>query len=151
MTTPPQAFHHPSLGFSLELPPGTEVLDGFPAAALVAAEPFDPAAAFRANLVVTVEELVGADSVGAYTDASLAVQAAALVDFRLIDREPVTVGEDEGTRTLAHHDVDGQAVVLEQWRLIAGNRGYTLTASCWTLDYDVLADVFATSAETFAA
>jgi len=127
------------------------VLEGVPLAALVAVEPAASEDAFRANLVVTVEELPGeyASDPERYTDASVAAQAATLAGFHLIDREPVALDGGPATRLLAHHDVDGQAVTLEQWQLVAGGRGYTLTASCWTLDYDALADAFAASAATF--
>ncbi len=151
MTAAPHAYRHPDLGFSVALPPGAEVLDDVPFAALVAVEPDASEDAFRANLVVTVEELPGeyAEDPEGYADASVAAQAATLAGFRLIDREPVALDGGPAIRLLAHHDVAGQAVTLEQWQLVAGGRGYTLTASCWTLDYDALADAFAASARTF--
>lgn len=115
-------------------------------AALVAAEPVDVEAAFRANLVVTVEELAAdVDGIDSYTDAGIALQRELLLDYRLVDR----VLDGDRARTLAHHDVGGQAVTIEQWQLVSAGRGYTITASCWTLDYDALADAFATTAETF--
>lgn len=150
MTPAPIAYRHPSLGFTLELPAGAEVLPDVPGAALVAAEPLHEQVAFRANLVVTVEEGQPSwDSLEAYTDASLATQAEVLIAFRLIDRAAATLRGGEAARTLGHHDVDGQAVTIEQWRLLSAGRGYTLTGSCWTLDYDSLTDAFTTSAETF--
>jgi hypothetical protein len=151
MTTAPHVFRHPALGFSIALPPGAEVLDDVPLAALVAVEPQSREDGFRASLVVTVEELRAqdADDVERYADASIAALDAALTDFRLIDREPVPLDGAPAIRLLAHHAVAGQAVTLEQWQLVAGGRGYTLTASCWTLDYDELAGAFAASAATF--
>jgi hypothetical protein len=145
-------FTHPSLGFSIELPPGAEVLDAPPGIALVAAEPREEAGdGFRANLVVTAEELPpDIDSAEVYTDASVIAQAGSLVDFRLIDRDAMTLaGGMPATRVLGHHDVDGQAVAVDQWCVVSGGRAYSVTASCWALDYDELADTFAASAETF--
>jgi hypothetical protein len=151
VTAAPQTYLHPGLGFSIALPPGAEVLDGVPFVALVAVEPDVSEDAFRANLVVTVEELPGefAGDPERYADASVAALAATLAGFHLIDREPVALEGGPAIRLLAHHDVAGQAVTLEQWQLVAGERGYTLTASCWTLDYAALADAFAASAATF--
>ena len=153
MSAAPDAYRHPDLGFSIALPPATEVLEDVPFAALVAVEPDVSDDAFRANLVVTVEDLGDeyAEDPERYADASVAAQAATLAGFRLIDREPVLLEGRPTIRLLAHHDVAGQAVTLEQWQLVAGGRGYTLTASCWTLDYDALADAFAASAATFVA
>jgi hypothetical protein len=145
-------FTHPSLGFSIELPPGAEVFDEAPGIALVAAEPAGEAGdGFRANIVVTAEDVV-TPGLGpeAFVDAGLAVQAAELVDFRVIDREPVTLaGGRPAARILGHHDVGGEAVTIEQWCVVDGAIGYTVTASCWTLDYDAVADAFAASAESF--
>jgi len=146
------AFTHPSLGFSIELPPGAEVLDEVPGIALIAAEPADEAGdGFRANIVVTAEDVSPAGlHVEAFVDAALALQSVELVDFRLIDRENVTLaGGRPAARILGHHDVGGEAVTIEQWCVVDGAVGYTVTASCWTLDYDAVAGAFTASAETF--
>jgi hypothetical protein len=144
-------YRHPELGFTIALPPGSEVRqDAAPGLALVALDP-EQRGPFRANLVVTVEELSGRfDDVGAYTDASIADQERALDAYRLIDRTTATLRGGEGTRTLGHHDADGMAVAVDQWRVLDGERGYTITASCWALEYDALADAFAEAAESFA-
>lgn len=142
-------YRHPSLGFEIELPRHSELVEDAPGAALVAAEPEDPEAAFRANIVVTTEPGSEHRDVDAYTDASLAVQAQVLDAFVLIDRVRERLRGGEALRTLGHHDVGGMAVTIEQWRLLSAGRAYTLTASCWTLDYDSLADSFASAAETF--
>ena len=100
MTAALHTYRHPDLGFSIALPPGAEVLDGVPLAALVAIEPDASEDAFRANLVVTVEELPAkyAGDPEHYADASVAAQAATLTGFRLIDREPVAL--ERGRRTV---------------------------------------------------
>jgi hypothetical protein len=138
-------WRHAGLGFRIHLPDGSEVReDPEPGIALIAVEPH-PRGPFRANLVVTVEELSGTfHDAEAYTDASIADQEQALSAFRLVDRE----ARDGRTRTLGHHDVDGVPVVVDQWRAVAGDLGYTVTASCWALEYDELADAFAAAAES---
>ncbi len=143
-------YAHPQLGFSIELPPSLEPLDDVPLAALVAAERDVPDGAFRANLVVTVEELESEAGVEQYAQASVAALSCALDGFRVIDSEPIALGDRRAIRLLAHHDAAGHAVAFEQWQLVVGARGYTLTASCCALEYDDLADAFAASAATFA-
>jgi hypothetical protein len=135
----------------MQLPPGSEVReDSEPGVAMIALDP-EQRGPFRANLVVTVEELSGRfTDVGAYTDASIADQERALDAYRVIDRAPATLRGGEGTRTLGHHDAAGMAVAVDQWRLLKGEHGYTVTASCWALEYDTLADAFAEAAESFA-
>lgn len=139
-----ERYTHPALGFTVELPPGSEIVDDLPGIALMALEPPDRDAAFRANLVVVVEQYAG-DDVEAFTDASLRTQERELSAFHLLDR----AADGATTRTLGAHDSEDQAVTIEQWRLLHDGRGYTLTASCWSLDYDSLADAFATTTESF--
>ncbi len=84
----------------------------------------------------------------ALADASLATQARELSAFRTIDRATATLAGGEAVRTLAHHEVAEVAVTLEEWRLVAAGSGYTVTASCWTLDYPSVADAFTAAAES---
>lgn len=143
-------YRHAREGFTLVLPDGWHAQEDVASVALVAAEPEGAHPAFRANLTVTVERAGGLDAEG-LTDASLAAQERALESFQLIDRTTAQLAGGSGTRTLGHHDMQGRAIVIEQWRLVAGDRGYGVTASCWALDYDDLADVFAAAAETLRA
>jgi hypothetical protein len=135
-------YRHAVLGFELALPPGTETHEDAEHVALVALEPIASGeTGFRANVTVVVEELIPGTGVEAYTDRSLEIQAAAMHAFHLLDREATVIAGEEATRTLGHHDAQGVAVTAEQWRLIiAGRWAYTLTASCWSLDYDLKAD-----------
>lgn len=143
-------YRHPELGFEVELFPGAEVLPEIPGVALVAVEGEpEPSSGFRANLAVTVEPVPAGAAVGAYTDASLAVQDDALLAHRLLDREQTALAGAAATRTLGHHIVDDQSVTIEQWRVLLGGRAYTLTASCATLDYAGLADTLREAAESF--
>lgn len=117
-----------------------------PPVALIALDPDTSGDGFRANLVVTVDELDPDTTVETFTDTALEVQDRVLDRMWLIDRSPARLRSGFGTRTLVHHDADGFAVVLEQWRLVHGTLGYTVSASCAALDYDDVADVFATAA-----
>jgi hypothetical protein len=142
----PVQYGHPQLGFTIAFPPGSEIDEHVPGTAVVA---YDAGVdeGFRTNIVVTVDD--GADDVEAFTDAGLDALPSALRAFQLLDRTSTTLGGAAATRTLSHHDAQGWAVTLEQWRVVDGGRGYTLTASAATLDYDAVADALATAAESF--
>jgi hypothetical protein len=145
-------YRHPELRFELELTDGALVRDDIPGMALVAIErETDPSSGFRANLVVTVEEVAAGTTVEAYTSSSLRVQDDLLSGHRLIDVEATAVSGAPATRTLGHHAQDRLAVTIEQWRLVAGVRAYTVTASCATLDYAAVADGFREAAESLVA
>lgn len=139
-------YRHPELGFTIAFPPGSEVDEDVPGTAVVA---YDAGVedGFRTNLVVTVDD--GAGDVEAFTDAGLEALPPALRAFQLLDRASTTLGGAPATRTLVHHDAQGWAVTLEQWRVVDGGRGYTITASAATLDYDAVADALAEAAESF--
>jgi hypothetical protein len=140
------SYRHPELGFTIAFPPGSEIDGDVPGTAVVA---YDAGVenGFRTNLVVTVDD--GAEDVETFTDAGLEAMGSALKAFQLLDRESTTLGDAPATRTLAHHDHQGWAVTLEQWRVVDGGRGYTVTASAATLDYDAVADALAEAAESF--
>jgi hypothetical protein len=142
----PIEYRDPELGFTIAFPQGSEVDRDVPGTAVVA---YDAGVedAFRTNLVITVDD--GAADVEAYTDAGLEAMASALRAFQLLDRASTTLGGEPATRTLAHHDAQGWAVTVEQWRVVHGGRGYTITASSATLDYDAVADTLAEAAESF--
>ena len=141
-------YRHPELGFELDVPEGTELRDDMDGLALVALEPGVPPSGFRANLVVTVEEVAPATPVGPYTDASLRSQGELLLGHRLIDLEITAVAGRPATRTLAHHAQGHLAITIEQWRLVEGSHAYTVTGSCATLDYAGVADGFREAAES---
>jgi predicted Zn-dependent protease len=140
-------YTHPALGFRLELPEGYEVRTDAGALAMIAVEPGPaPASGFRANLVVTVEEVAAGTAVEDYTESSLRGQQELLSAHRLIDSEVTDVRA--ATRTLAHHAQDALAVTIEQWRVVARTLAYTVTASCATLDYAAVADAHRDAAES---
>jgi hypothetical protein len=67
----------------------------------------------------------------------------------LVDLEETEIGGRPARRALVHHTTETGAVTMEQWTLMEGALGYTLTASAGTLEYDDLADLFATVAAGF--
>jgi hypothetical protein len=107
---------------------------------IVAIEPEDDGAAYRASLVLIVEEL-GEITFADWQDLADASLPATLVDYQLLDAELVTVGGSPGGRRLAHYATDeGRSVTMEQWFTKADGRGYVLTATVDTLRYDLFAD-----------
>lgn len=136
-------YRHPSAGFTLPLPEAWERLEGpSPGIALVALEP-ERGGRFRANVVVTVEELAdGLDLEGwqASTDGHL---PTALDGYLLLDRERTALNGRDVIRRLAHHArPETGSITMEQWALAVGRVGLTLTASTSTLDYDSVASLF---------
>jgi hypothetical protein len=120
-------YTHPLLGFALDLPQGWRpVADVPPTFVAPATRRFVP------NLVVTTGERDGAATI-----------AAALRDGRLLD--------DDGDRALIVHAERDVPTVLEQWWFERDGRAWALSASCDPLDYDELADAFATVAASFRA
>lgn len=150
MSTPERlAYRHPELGFTIDLPAGTEYRDGLADIALIALEPDRDESPFRANVTVVAEETVLETGLDAHCDATIAMQGHRLAGFLLLDREMARLTGHEACRTLAHHHANGLALAIEQWHLLAKGLAYTLTASCWALDYDNLADGFREIAESF--
>jgi hypothetical protein len=134
-------------GFAIELPPGSQVDDAVPGTAMVAVDS-GVEDGFRTNLVVTVDRVPEDTTSGAFTDASLAAMETSLRSFVLLDRAEAGVADGPATRTLVHHDHGGWSVTLEQWRVVAGSRGLTLSASAATLDYPDVAPALAAAAES---
>jgi hypothetical protein len=146
-------YRHEAGGFALPLPEDWVRLDGpVPGISLVALEPDRPEERFRANLVVTVEELddgLDLDGWQASTEEHL---PSALNDYLLLDRERMDLNGRVAIRRLAHHArPETGSITMEQWAFVVGRRGITLTASSSTLDHDTLADVFAGIAGEFEA
>ena len=138
---------HSRLGFSLELPDGGEVREDADGVALLALEPAR-GDGFRANLAVTADALEPDAELDRFTEAALAFQEQFLEDFVLLDRGEATLAGRPATRTLAHHDLGGLALCIEQWRVVAAATGWTVTATSWALDHDEVADTLAASAES---
>ena len=145
-----EPYTHPELGFTMQLPAGIEIGEEVPGVALLARTVEEAAISpFRANLTVVAERLPAGTDAEGYTDQSLAAQEPLLESYYLIDRAPAVVGGRPATRTLGHHAFQAHAVALEQWRVVDGDTGYVISASCEALEYDSVADGFAACAESF--
>ncbi|MCA1981798.1 hypothetical protein [Nocardioides nematodiphilus] len=124
------------LGSSVEVPDGWELAD---TAALEPAE----GDGFRASAVLSAEPLGDVDF-STWQDTADAAAPSVLTDFRLIDREHVTVDGHPGGRRVAHHLAPtGHALVMEQWVTVLDAVGWTLTLTVDAPRYDLLADPFA--------
>ena len=148
MTMRLAAYHHPTAGFTLPLPTGWERVEDTEGVALIAVEP-DRYPWFRANLVVTIEQLPAGMDLGGWAEAGLGHLDRTLQGLLLLDLEQTEIGGRPTHRTLAHHTTEAGAVTMEQWTLTGATLGYTVTASVGTLEYDDLADLFATMAAGF--
>jgi len=142
-------YRHP-LGFTLSLPAGWEqVEDPRPGVAVVVVEP-DTDVGFRANVVVTVDDLPADVDLHSWQAAAEQILPRALNDYLLLDLEHSEVTGRPVVRRLAHHLVEGSgAVTMEQWATTAERRGFTVTTSVATMAYDSLADVFTEIAAGF--
>jgi hypothetical protein len=148
MTLRLAAYRHPAAGFTIPLPSGWERVEDTEGVALIAVEP-ERSPWFRANLVVTIERLPAGMDLAGWAEAGLDHLRRTLRDLLLLDLEHTEVGGRPAHRTLAHHATEAGAVTMEQWTLLGRALGYTLAASVGTLEYDDLADLFATVAAGF--
>lgn len=143
---------HRRLGFELDLPAVLDTeLDAGPVALIARAPAPDVAGGFHANLVVAAQALgEGPDDAdaAARTDRALAAHQHELRNVHLVDRDDAWLGGAAAVRTLLHHNADGRAVVLEQWRLVRDGLGWELSASCPALDYPTIGARLALAAES---
>jgi hypothetical protein len=120
-------YEHPLLGFALELPDGWRAVSEIPPTFVppdAAQRPFAP------NVVITTGE----------RDRPADV-AAALAGGQLLD--------EERDRALILHAERDVPTALEQWWVERDGRAWAISASCDPLDYDELADAFASAAASF--
>lgn len=140
-------FQHPSLGFALTLPASARVAAEVPPLILLGA---DRRWELPPSFMITVPSPgAAAGSLEEWVDRVLGEQATApgVASTRLLDRG--SSGPD-GIRTLSSLFYRGRAITLEQWwRRRAEGRGWIISASCATLDYDELGDEIAALAASF--
>ena len=112
---------------------------------MIALEPPD-LGRFRTNLVVTVEDVGGLS----FEDWQLGCDELlprTLQDYQLLDLERLDGEAGPGVRRLAQHSAGGTCwVTLEQWVVLVGSTGVTLSATVETARYDAAADELATIA-----
>lgn len=149
-TTAPLARHTHAGGlFSLPLPTMWLIRENVLGAALICAEIAEPGQP-APNVVVTVESMSGMP-LEQWTAQARDSVVAELERARVIDEEAARLGDLPGRRTLIHHlDHEVGGVVLEQWVAAHRDWGLVLSCTCGALEYDDLADVFATIAAGFA-
>jgi len=137
-----QDFRHPAEGFVLPVPTEwQQVVDAQPGIPLVAIEP-ERGPWFRANAVLTIEPLDPTLGLDAWQDRALQMLPQVLDEFLLVDLEDIELGGQPARRTLAHYAAQAGAVTAELWATVHESRGYTLTTSVGTLEYDDLVDTF---------
>lgn len=129
--------------FRIALPAHWEQVESpGPPVALIAVEPGD-GAAFRANVVVTAEDVADGHQWQRIVGQALTDH---LQDYLLLDEQPA----GSGTRRLFHHVLpEAGAITAEQWAWTSERRGFTVTASAATFDYDAKAELFASVAGRF--
>jgi hypothetical protein len=148
MTVRLATYRHPGAGFTLPLPDAWARVEDAGGVALIAVEP-ERYPWFRANLVVTIERLPADMDLSRWVEAGLGQLQRTLKRWLLLDLEPTEIGGRPARRTLGQHTTETGAVTMEQWTLTEATLGYTVTASVGTLEYDDLADLFATMAAGF--
>lgn len=148
MTMPLALYRHPTAGFTMPLPTAWERVEDTRGVALISRE-LERFPWFRANLVVTIEQLPVDMNLAGWVTAGLGQLERALQRWLLLDLEQTEIGGRPAHRTLGHHLTEMGAVTMEQWTLVEAALGYTLTASVGTLEYVELADLFATMAAGF--
>ena len=140
-------------GFALAVPEAWDVLTDVDATTvLVAIEPDHPgsrAASFRANLVVTVDQ-VGDLAFDAWQRGTDQILDASLDGWVLLDLERLEVDGHPAVRRLGTYLApDGPPVTLEQWAVLRGPTGYTLSVTVATSAWASLANQVAAVGATF--
>jgi hypothetical protein len=128
MTMRLAGYRHPTAGFTVPLPIAWERVEDTEGVALISRE-LERFPWFRANLVVTIEQLPVDMDLDGCVEAGLGQLEPALQRWLLLDLEQTEIGGRPAHRTLGHHLTEMGAVTMEQWTLVEAALGYTLTAS----------------------
>jgi hypothetical protein len=133
---------HGGGAFAIPLPIGWEWRENVEGCALVAVEPPRQDEHLRATVVVTVEPLIGGETVDAWTARSLEALGDSLRHHRLLDVQAVDVAGRGARRALSHYvnRLFGGTCV-EQWLVPVGEAGYVVSCTTPALEYDDLFDV----------
>lgn len=138
---------HPDGRFALAVPDGWEVADEpYPGVPLLLLAPADDG--FRMNVLLTEDRLDPGTTLRDWQLGTDLLLARTLNDYLLIDLEHVELGGHPGVRRLAAYVAEGgHAVTTEQWAVLAGRSGWTLTATVATMAYpsarEILAEIAA--------
>jgi hypothetical protein len=148
---------HEDPAFAIDMPVDADL--GTTAGMLVVARAPEglTASPFRSNLTIVAQDLPGDVDHAELAEQSLAEEARALPNWRLIDRATETVGELPAERTLATYIVGrgsgvdfgrDLSVTVQQWRIVEGTRQWITSASCETPEFALVGDLWADSAVT---
>ncbi len=123
----------------VSLPEDWSLLEsGRAGAPLIAAEP-DRGSDVRANVVVTRDDV----SAMTFEQWQLGTDEAlprTLAEYQLLDLERLTVDGHPAVRRLAHHTLEGSvAATVDQWAVLVGTDGYTVTFTLPTTRYAPMA------------
>ncbi|MGQ0465028.1 MAG: hypothetical protein ACT4QG_06870 [Sporichthyaceae bacterium] len=136
-------------GFAFDVPGSWEVrVDPRADVAVVALDPVVDDWGFRTNVLVTLDQVDRGMTLAAWQEGAEKMLGGVLQEYLLLDLEDVHVGERAGIRRLAHHNAEGRAITMEQWTVLDGRRGFTLTASVSTLAYPRVAPTLARIGDT---
>jgi hypothetical protein len=134
-----ETYRHWSAGFQLPLPPEWEPTENVQGCALVAVEPPREDPHFRANVVVTIEQLEKDAQLETWTDRSLAALRESLDRLRVIDLDSTQIDALPARRTLTHYlHAQFGGINLEQWSLVQSGLGLVVSCSTGALEYDDL-------------
>lgn len=136
-------YAHATPGFSIDLPSDWEMqVDPQPAVAIAVLEQRDDDA-FRANLVVTTDDLPDGMDLTIWQAGIEERLPDALNDYYLLDMENVVLDQEPAHRRLAHHITgSGVAVTMQQWSTLCGRRGLSVTTTVDTLELASTAALF---------
>jgi len=142
-------FRHPRTGLSIGLPGDWDMqVDPQPSVALVVVEPRTDDS-FRANLVVTTDELPDGLDLRLWQEGTDELLPQALHEYVLLDLEDVELAGLPARRRLAHHTVEsGAAVTMQQWAAVRGREGVTVTTTVETMELASTAAMFAAVVDT---
>jgi hypothetical protein len=151
---PDTRLHTDPLGFAVAIPDSWAVVTDVDATTVLAAiEPEAPGTAtvgFRANLVVSHDPGVGSDLSAWQRNVDVALDAT-LKGWVLLDLERLQIGGHPAARRLATYLApDGPPVTLEQWAVLRGEAGLTVSVTAATAAWDALADQVAALGASFS-
>ena len=150
---PHTRLHADPRGFAVAVPRTWDVVtDVDPTTLLAAVEPEGPGTAtvgFRANLVVTRDTGVALD-LDTWQKGTDVILDRSLTGWVLLDLERLRVDGLPAARRLGTYVApDGPPVTVEQWAVLRGLEGLTLSVTAATATWDTLADEVAAIGATF--